>query len=51
MLTIIRSSDFDDWLSSLTNHKAKAIILIRLKNAAFGNFGDCEPVGDGVSDI
>lgn len=26
-------------------------VLARLRNASFGNFGDCEPVGEGVSEM
>jgi putative addiction module killer protein len=51
MYTLIRSSHFDSWLSSLADQKAKARILARLNSAAFGNFGDCEPVGEGVSEM
>jgi putative addiction module killer protein len=49
--TLLRSSDFDAWLSNLTDQKAKARILARLTGATFGNFGDCEPVGEGVSEM
>jgi putative addiction module killer protein len=49
--TLLRSSDFDAWLSHLTDQKAKARILARLASAAFGNFGDCESVGEGVSEM
>ena len=49
--TLLRSSDFDAWLSGLTDQKAKARILARLRSATFGNFGDCEPVGEGVSEM
>ena len=49
--TLLRSSDFDAWLSQLADQKAKARILARLASATFGNFGDCEPVGDGVSEM
>ncbi len=31
--------------------RLKARILARLDSAALGNFGDCEPVGDGDSEI
>jgi len=49
--TLLRSSDFDVWLSHLPDQKAKARILARLASATFGNFGDCEPVGEGVSEM
>jgi putative addiction module killer protein len=49
--TLLRSSDFDEWLSRLADQKAKARILARLTSAALGNFGDCEPVGEGVSEM
>jgi putative addiction module killer protein len=51
VLTLIRSSDFDRWLSGLADHRAKARILARLKSASLGNFGDCKPVGDGVFEM
>lgn len=51
MNTFIRSSIFDAWLSALTNQKAKARILFRLRSAAFGNFGDYESVGKGVFEM
>ena len=51
MNTFVRSSDFDTWLSNLADQKGKARILARLLSATFGNFGDCEPVGEGVSEM
>ena len=51
MNTFLRSSDFDAWLSNLAGQKAKARILARIRSATFGNFGDCEPVGEGVSEM
>jgi putative addiction module killer protein len=51
MNTLIRSSDFDAWLSALADQIGKARILARLRSATFGNFGDCESVGDGVSEM
>ena len=51
MSTFVRSSDFDAWLSNLADQKAKARILARLRSATFGNFGDCEPVGEGISEM
>jgi putative addiction module killer protein len=49
--TFVRSSDFDAWLFDLADQKAKARILARLRSATFGNFGDSEPVGEGVSEM
>jgi putative addiction module killer protein len=51
MNTIIRSSEFDAWLSALADQSAKARLLARISAARFGNFGDCEPVGQGVSEM
>jgi putative addiction module killer protein len=51
MVVILRSAEFDAWLSPLADSKGKARILARLRSAAFGNFGDCESVGEGVSEM
>ena len=51
MLVILRSAEFDEWLSALADAKGKARILARLRSATFGNFGDCEAVGEGVSEM
>ena len=47
----LRSDQFDHWLSALKDKVAKARILQRLDAAMAGNFGDCEPVGEGVSEM
>jgi putative addiction module killer protein len=51
MNMFVRSSEFDAWLSGLAEHKAKARVLARLRSATLGNFGDCEFVGEGVSEM
>jgi len=40
-----------DWLLSLRDKQAQAKIRVRLKRLEAGNFGDCEPVGDGVQEL
>jgi putative addiction module killer protein len=51
MNMFVRSSEFDAWLSGLAEQKAKARVLARLRSATLGNFGDCESVGEGVSEM
>lgn len=51
MITLVRSSIFVNWLDSLSDVKGKARVLAQINRAAFGNFGDCEPVGEGVSEM
>lgn len=51
MNSFLRSPDFDAWMTGLLDQKAKARILARIRSATLGNFGDCEAVGDGVSEM
>ena len=51
MNTLIQSSVFADWLRALADNLAKAQILRRIASAELGNFGDCVPVGEGVSEM
>jgi putative addiction module killer protein len=51
MLTFIQSSNFSDWLNDLSDDIARVRILDRLTKATLGHFGDCEPVGEGVSEM
>src|SRR5690242_11586472 len=51
MNNFLRSSVFDRWLSKLRDQKGKARILARIASATLGNFGDCRPVGGGVSEM
>ena len=51
MNTLIQSSVFSSWLRLLTDDVAKAQILRRIASAELGNFGDCETVGEGVSEM
>jgi putative addiction module killer protein len=49
--TILRTGEFDAWLKALRDRKGLARILARIRSAEAGNFGDCEPVGEGVSEM
>jgi putative addiction module killer protein len=40
-----------EWLSALRDKAAEARVRIRLRRMEAGNPGDCEPVGDGVSEL
>lgn len=51
MVTFLRSDEFDAWLSSLRDKVGRARIIHRIRSAEHGNFGDCEPVGEGVSEM
>jgi putative addiction module killer protein len=51
VLALVRSERFDAWLGRLADQKARARILARLRSASLGNFGDCKPVGEGVSEM
>jgi putative addiction module killer protein len=51
MNTFLRSEEFDSWLSALKDKLGRARIIHRVRSAEHGNFGDCEPVGEGVSEM
>jgi putative addiction module killer protein len=51
MNIFIRSSEFERWLTALKDDKGKARVFARLRSAVFGNFGDCQPIGEGVSEM
>ena len=42
---------FSDWLNGVRDKIARARIRIRLRQVEAGNFGDCESVGEGVSEL
>ena len=51
MNTFLRSDVFNAWLAGLKDRVGRARILYRIRSAEQGNFGDCEPVGEGVSEM
>lgn len=51
MKTILTTETFDSWFDALRDRQAKSRIKTRLRRAEDGNLGDCQPVGDGVSEM
>jgi putative addiction module killer protein len=51
MHEILQSDAFKDWLSSLSDRRARARILARIDRLAMDNPGDVEPVGNGISEM
>lgn len=51
MNTIQTTELFDRWFDRLKDRKARARIQVRIDRAEEGNFGDCQPVGSGVSEM
>ena len=42
---------FTDWLNDLRDVMGRKRILARISRLQDGNYGDCEPVGEGVSEL
>ena len=42
---------YADWFNNLRDKKGKSRIESRLQRLAAGLYGDCEPVGEGVSEL
>ena len=51
MIEIRETSTFKKWFAALKDQNAKARIDVRIRRISLGNFGDVEPVGNGVSEI
>jgi putative addiction module killer protein len=51
MNTIQITETFAAWFSGLRDPQARHRIQARIDRAEDGNFGDCEPVGEGVSEM
>jgi len=42
---------FSEWFSSLKDRTFRARVRNRISRLELGNFGDCEPVGEGVFEL
>ena len=51
MFAIYTTDAFDAWFFNLRDRDAKTRIQARIDRAEEGNFGDSEPVGEGVSEM
>lgn len=51
MKQILTTEVFDAWFTTLRDIRAKVRIQARIDRAELGNFGDCAPVGEGVSEM
>jgi putative addiction module killer protein len=51
MIEILRSDEFDVWLLSLRDDRARARIQARILRLSLGNPGDVKPVGEGISEM
>lgn len=51
MFEIVKSTTFSQWLSGLKDNQARMRILARLDRVVLGNFGDAQPVGEGISEL
>jgi len=51
MYDVVRTREFDEWLSKLRDAKGKARIIARIRSAELGNLGDVQPVGEGISEM
>ena len=51
MKSIYTTDVFDAWFEHLRDKQAARRIQARIDRAEEGNFGDCSPVGDGVSEM
>ncbi|MFM0643052.1 type II toxin-antitoxin system RelE/ParE family toxin [Paraburkholderia bryophila] len=49
--TVNRTEIFDTWLARLADLRARAKILVRIRRAERGHFGDMKLLEDGVSEM
>lgn len=50
-MVIYTTEIFDAWFARLRDQQAVRRIQARIDRAEDGNFGDCKPVGEGISEM
>lgn len=50
-VTIDRTEMFASWLASMADVSARARIVLRIRRAELGHFGDCKALGGGISEM
>jgi putative addiction module killer protein len=51
MIEVLKTEEFDDWLSNLKDQRAAAKIVSRVERLGLGNAGEVRPVGEGISEM
>lgn len=51
MIEVRQTDRFKDWLEALRDNNARIRIAARIRRMESGNFGDVEPLGEGVSEM
>ena len=51
MKTVLKHENFTKWFDSIKDKQVKLRIQVRIDRAEIGNYGDCEPVGEGVLEL
>ena len=51
MVTVVQSTEFRDWLRSLSDARTRAKIAARIARLKGGNPGDVKPIGEGLSEM
>ncbi|HDR8910186.1 TPA: type II toxin-antitoxin system RelE/ParE family toxin [Burkholderia multivorans] len=51
MVTLLRSTEFNDWLANLRDQRGKARIAARLISAQLGNVGEYRVLDEGVCEL
>lgn len=51
MFEVLKTSEYQKWITSLADLRAQALITARVDRLAFGNFGNVKAVGDSVSEL